>query len=289
MLSVLYKHTINGMIKQGFFGANQELCREIVYVMQYIYSKGKYRLLPGTEVKRFFMHETASTMNAARLVSKSFPGKLISVRTDFQSCGKGRTLGRSWESLPGENLLCTYVIPEHTARGPLQLMPLLFGAAVAGVLESMDLADRLSVKWPNDLLAGERKICGILCEKGDESLYAGIGLNVNQAEFRHRGKRDATSLFLETGSFHDIEALEIDILKEILSLLGQDAWLQAVGKKLYRLGRNIEFSTGVTGSTRVITGVLSGIAEDGALIIRTGKGEEHFYSGEILSMPGLEI
>jgi len=112
---------------------------------------------------------------------------------DFQTAGRGR-LGHKWLSKPGENLIMSAVIPigglaaDHAAT-----LPLAVGLAVAdGLAPWTDAA----LKWPNDVMAGGRKISGILCERHGDNVVAGVGVNVGQLEFPDEIAGRATSLAL---------------------------------------------------------------------------------------------
>ena len=106
------------------------------------------------------------------------------VVTDEQTRGRGR-LGRLWSSEPGRDL--TFSVLLRPALGPAQahLISLAAALAVAEVLETLPgLGGQVAVKWPNDVLLGEEKVCGILIEGSidADSLHwavAGLGLNVN--------------------------------------------------------------------------------------------------------------
>lgn len=116
---------------------------------------------------------------------------LSCVYTDFQAAGRGQ-IGNSWESEPDTNVLMSILFrpsePMHVCRQ--------FDISMAAALAVKKTIERhlppfmpVSVKWPNDVYVGERKICGILIENtlfGANIGYSiiGIGLNVNQKEFK---------------------------------------------------------------------------------------------------------
>jgi BirA family biotin operon repressor/biotin-[acetyl-CoA-carboxylase] ligase len=101
------------------------------------------------------------------------------VRAERQTAGRGRG-GRSWTSPPG-NLYLSVVLPPPADR-PLTLLPLLVGVAVAEAAQEWGVPARL--KWPNDVLAGGRKLGGILVEsssdgQGSPAIVAGLGVNLS--------------------------------------------------------------------------------------------------------------
>ena len=117
---------------------------------------------------------------------------------DYQSGGKGR-LGRRWESAKGESLLFSLLLKKPLLPENLGLLPLLSGVAVCRTLRE-DLGLDARIKWPNDVLLGSRKVCGILAESGSgpDGLWAvvGMGLNLSQPAFPADLEKRATSLFL---------------------------------------------------------------------------------------------
>ncbi len=104
--------------------------------------------------------------------------------TDHQTEGRGR-LGRSWSSRPGEDLTFSVLLRPSLPPAEAPVLSLAAALATAEVLESLPgLKGRVRVKWPNDVLIDEKKVCGILLESsivGAELAWvvAGIGLNVN--------------------------------------------------------------------------------------------------------------
>ena len=119
---------------------------------------------------------------------------------DYQTAGRGR-LDHKWESPRGKNIMMSVVLdvagldPEHVAT-----LPLVVGLAAARGVEEILVATRqecrvpvggeallprqkVSLKWPNDVLIGGRKVAGILCERKDDCVIAGIGVNVKRQRF----------------------------------------------------------------------------------------------------------
>lgn len=108
-----------------------------------------------------------------------------------QTAGKGR-LGRSWENAGEDALYYTIVCKMPLADAAS--LPLLASLAAAGALQKL-LGLGCQIKWPNDLLAGGKKLCGILCESTPDGIVCGIGVNLRQSEafFAARGLPYATS------------------------------------------------------------------------------------------------
>jgi BirA family biotin operon repressor/biotin-[acetyl-CoA-carboxylase] ligase len=96
---------------------------------------------------------------------------------DFQSQGRGR-LDRQWEAAPGANLLTSLLFRPHRAPDrPIQQYTHIVGLAARAACATLaNIA--VDMKWPNDLLVGDRKLAGILAQGGDGFIVVGIGLNV---------------------------------------------------------------------------------------------------------------
>lgn len=134
-----------------------------------------------------------------------------------QSEGRGQK-GNKWSSVPGENLTFSIVLKfgEQTA-GELRLAVTAREQFVLTEITSLSIVEFLSrhgikakIKWPNDIYAGDKKICGVLIEnslrgKNLSSSIIGIGLNVNQRNF-DVNLPNPTSMILETGIEEDIRS-----------------------------------------------------------------------------------
>jgi BirA family biotin operon repressor/biotin-[acetyl-CoA-carboxylase] ligase len=125
------------------------------------------------------------------------------VVADEQTAGRGRR-ARAWHSSPGEGLYLSVLLrpqPEFSSKIPL--ISLLAAIAVAETLIERGV-DGVDIKWPNDVLVGERKISGVLAEAvgaGVESLrlVLGVGVNLNHRSFPQELNETATSVAIETG------------------------------------------------------------------------------------------
>jgi len=134
-----------------------------------------------------FLNETESTNNYANqlLLSKAAAEGTV-VMTQFQTKGKGQQ-GNSWESEPGKNLLASYILQPNFLKAVDQFY---LSKAVSLALTDL-LADEnieVSIKWPNDIYSGNKKIAGILIENSIigsnlHSAVVGVGINLNQTVF----------------------------------------------------------------------------------------------------------
>lgn len=140
-----------------------------------------------------FLDEVDSTNNWAKAHLAEL-GHLDAVYAASQTAGKGR-LGRGWANAGEEGLYYT-IACKAPLRDPASL-PLLASLAAAGAVRELFGLD-CQIKWPNDLLTGGKKLCGILCEATPEGIVCGIGVNLWQddAYFAARELPYATSVAL---------------------------------------------------------------------------------------------
>lgn len=158
-----------------------------------------------------YVEETGSTNAdaAALLGNERFGGHTIVA--EFQRQGGGRK-GRSWEALPGTSLLFTTILPRAIPTEHLWLVPFWVALAVRDGLRANGVATLL--QWPNDLLLGERKLAGILCQSrvtgGLAYVACGVGINVKRPD---PSSLDAEWAFCDDVADADREALLGAILR----------------------------------------------------------------------------
>ena len=229
----------------------------------------------------------SSTNDLAREMAASGATEGTAVLAREQMAGRGRQ-GRSWSSPPGEGLYLSLVLRPEIKPSRSPAITLAAAIAVAETL-SIDFKVPSDIKWPNDVEARGRKICGILVESAIEGArlqYAvmGIGVNISQREFPDEIKQSATSVFLETGHAPAPD----DFLLPLLDRL--DHWYRkATGHPEEVIARFEELSTYARGcrvcveaADDVLEGVTQGLAASGALMVRLENGDvRHVVAGEI--------
>src|SRR2546423_6042012 len=157
----------------------------------------------------------ASTQDRARELAVAGAGPSVVV-ADHQAAGQG-TRGRSWVAPLGTSLLASWLF--RPAPAEPGLFALLAGVAVARALERLGMREA-SLKWPNDVEAGQKKVAGALAHATTDgeggSLVLGIGVNVHQTkdEFPAELRASATSLAL-TGHTVDRLSLLVEITREL--------------------------------------------------------------------------
>ncbi|MGE0018069.1 MAG: biotin--[acetyl-CoA-carboxylase] ligase [Draconibacterium sp.] len=155
-----------------------------------------------------FLTETESTNNYANqllLTKAAMEGTVV--MTQFQTKGKGQQ-GNSWESEPGKNLLVSYILQPKFLKAANQFyLSKAVSLALTDLLTEENI--EVSIKWPNDIYTGNKKIAGILIENTimGQNLYtsvAGIGLNLNQTVFISDAP-NPVSLTQLTGKNYNVE------------------------------------------------------------------------------------
>ena len=150
---------------------------------------------------------------------------------DMQTAGRGR-LDHRWLSSPGENIMMSAVV-DVSDMSPQEVvtLPLVAGLAAAKAVGEVfsrsggnPSPSSVKVKWPNDVLVGGRKICGILCERNGNSVIVGIGVNVNQTVFAPEISDRATSFKVELGSGQDVCQVRETVLNRLSECIAR--WRQ---------------------------------------------------------------
>jgi BirA family biotin operon repressor/biotin-[acetyl-CoA-carboxylase] ligase len=248
-------------------------------------------ILPHLATRLFGRHlvlleSTDSTNTFTRKLAQEGAPEGTVVLAEVQSAGRGR-LGRQWDSERGTSLTFTILLRPRIAAGSLGLLPLAAGVAVCEtVREETGLA--AACKWPNDVLVGNQKLCGILSEavlQGEEVTAAavGIGLNVNQESFAPLLEGRATSLRLLTGREQDRGRFLAAILGRLEPLydLLQRAETQAVVDRWTVCTSMIGRAVQVTGGGATRGGTVRGIGHDGALLLETAAGPVTLHAGDV--------
>lgn len=210
------------------------------------------------------------------------------VISEEQHSGRGR-MGRGWSSPKGDGIWMSIILkpmipPTEAAK--------LTQVAAAAVCKAIRQTTELSalIKWPNDIVVGNKKVCGILTEMAGELnevnyIIVGIGINVNTDSFPKELSEKATSLFIQKGERIDRNCLAASIIKEFTILYKSyiheksfsktldvcRAFSALIGKEVYLVkGEERERVTPID------------ITDDGLLMVRKSNGEvTTIISGEI--------
>ena len=201
------------------------------------------------------------------------------VVTDYQTSGKGRN-DRVWSSEEGQNLMFSFLIKDQDLLKKFSALSIISAAEVAKLLEEYQIKG-VSIKWPNDVLISDKKVCGILLEGQIlEYLVVGIGLNVNQKVFPDGLRRPATSLSLEANKDFNIDELEQKLFSNIvkdLSNLNEEQCLDYFRSHNFLLNKRVK----VLVNDQPFIGEVVGIDDNFFLQIKTSDMLLHIDSGEI--------
>jgi BirA family biotin operon repressor/biotin-[acetyl-CoA-carboxylase] ligase len=228
----------------------------------------------GLDVDLTVLAEVAST-NAYLQDHPGNPERITVVVTDSQTFGRGRQ-GRQWSLPPGSGLALSIRIPVDAGATWMAAFPLLVGGVVADVIGHVT-GLVASLKWPNDILVGGKKVSGILCERCDSGLIAGIGVNLNYPEDALPTPH-ATSLHIHTPVDESVpDRLVSGIVEGLTNVLEKASGgqlpelLRNLSHKLATIGQHVRVDF-PDGSAR--EGTATGIGEDGSLQLLWIDGKE---------------
>lgn len=237
----------------------------------------------GTEFigQRLFLYDETDTTNERAKASCSAPDGSVFI-AEAQTAGKG-TRGRGWSSAKGTGIYHSILLKPDIP--PLEAAQITLAAGLA-VRKAVELGSM--IKWPNDIVIGGKKICGILTEMSTEKtminfIVCGIGVNVNTESFPAEIAHRATSMYLESGQRFDRNGLLAKILNNFeyyyMKFLdgGLAAILDEYKKYCVTLGRAVNVSF----RDKTVDGKAVDVDETGALVVETGEGVIHVSSGEV--------
>lgn len=250
-------------------------------------------LLPE-EIEGFWEKSVDSTNAAVVRLAEQTDARLVLAAADEQTMGRGRR-GRSWSSPMGESLYMSLLM-KRPAIAPenASMLTLVMGLSAVQAAEELTGCS-VKIKWPNDAVIGNKKICGILTEmrasaEGIGHVVIGVGVNVNAEAYPEELKDRATSLYLETGKKYDRAETAAAVCRHFLENLGiflrtQDmsGLMQDYNSALINLGRQVK----VLDPAGEYTGTAGGITPRGELRVTREDGTvELVYAGEV-SVRGL--
>lgn len=239
--------------------------------------------------------ETDSTNTDVAAAARAGASEGLVVIADSQRRGRGR-LGRQWASPPGINLYCSVLLRPELPPAEVPQITLAAGLAVAESVEAF-AKSAARIKWPNDVLLGGRKVCGILTEMDAAEgrapiVVVGIGVNLNARaeDFPPEVRPIATSIAIASGTevdraafaAHLIDALDAryeDLLRD-----GFSAILPGWSERDALRGREVQVRVG----DDLVTGVASGLGPTGRLLLETRAGVEEILAGDVSVVGGYD-
>jgi len=206
-----------------------------------------------------------------------------------QTAGRGRGANQ-WHSERSSGIYCSAVLRPAVPPSDVLVVTLAAGLAVHAAIQEIDSRIAPDLKWPNDVLIGKKKVCGILTEMNADItrvryIVIGIGINVNQSAFPADLQAIATSLRLVSGTEWSRVELCTALLKsldrEYRSLLKSSDGVNSILRRFQERsssvrGRQIEVEEDAS-----LQGVTDGLDERGFLKVRTAQGVRTVLSGTV--------
>ena len=240
---------------------------------------------------RILRYESVPSTNTevARLAMEG-AGEGLAIVADEQTAGRGR-LQRAWSSTKGAGLYFSILLRPRLALDRWSLITFVAALATGdALLEASNV--QTDIKWPNDVLANERKICGILAEAietpAGRAVVLGIGINLTNHAFPDDLNNVATSVANESGRPPEREPLLASLLNAVArwySLLHEPEGAEKIvaawsSRSSYAAGKLVQ----VTNGNEVLQGRTAGIENDGALRLQTAQGIQLIRAGDVTSV-----
>lgn len=211
----------------------------------------------------------------------------LAIMADEQTAGRGR-LQRAWSSPKGAGLYFSLLLRPTIAMEQWPLITFLAALAVGDALsEACDVTT--DIKWPNDLLSGERKICGILAEAVEtpvgRAVVLGMGVNLTSDAYPSELASAATSVAEASGRTPDRETLLASLVQALsrwYSLLHEPDGAEKIvaawsSRSSYASGKPVQVANG----DEVWQGITRGVENDGALRLETADGIRIVRAGDV--------
>ncbi len=243
--------------------------------------------LIGSEIHLF--EDVISTNEVAKGFASEGKKEGTVIISESQSKGKGRA-GRSWLSPKGVGIYLSVILKPNIPSADVSQLTLVAGVAAAQAIEDVSRL-LVSIKWPNDLMIGKKKLGGILLETGSTGstlnyVIIGIGINVNTdiSSFTQEVRSTATSIKDEKG----VSLKRIRLIRRLLERL--DDWYEiyisgGIGDVIEAwsdLSNTLNHHIVVTSSDRITKGVAVGISHNGALLVKQADGcVEEVMEGDV--------
>ncbi len=239
-----------------------------------------------------YFDEIGSTNSHARELAEAGAAEGTVVVAESQSQGRGR-LGRRWESPPFTNLYLSILLRPKLSPAHAAQITLMAAVALADVVDAY-VPGQTAIKWPNDILIGNKKLAGILTEASCDTervhyVILGVGVNLNYASdaMPEELRRRATSLLEVTGKTVHRESFLQRLLQGIERCYGEleQAGFDALARRWQSYfawrGRRLRIEL----LDQVTLGTAQGIDRDGALVLVDESGnEQRILAGDVIPL-----
>lgn len=232
--------------------------------------------------------EIDSTNTEAKRLAKDGTAHGTVVAAESQTAGRGR-LGRSWNSPAGSSIYMTEILRPELEPNRASMLTLVMACAVADAIRECTDLDA-QIKWPNDIVVGGKKVCGILTEMSAEVdhihyVVIGVGINVNTESFPKELAKMATSLCIEAGQTFSREIILNMVLKNFekdYAIFMEKKDLSDLQARYNQLLVNRGKEVRILGASESYCAIAGGINRRGELLIRKEDGtEEAIFAGEV--------
>lgn len=223
--------------------------------------------------------EVSSTNDIALDLAQRGAKEGTIVVAETQTKGRGR-LGRNWFSPSGKGIWVSIIFYPEFKPAELCRMNLILGVAIRDAIRK-ETSLKPQLKWPNDIIVGEKKTGGILIEVNAEmdkvkSLVAGIGINVNlsKKDFPVYLREAASSLSIEKGSHIERLTLFREILEqiEVYYLMFKREGFGPIRERWLDYNNTLGKFIEIAGTADTVYGQATDIDTDGALVVRLENG-----------------
>jgi BirA family transcriptional regulator, biotin operon repressor / biotin---[acetyl-CoA-carboxylase] ligase len=247
-------------------------------------------LLRGTLFDAHLNHfyKIGSTNTAAMAAAAEGAPEGTVFLAEEQTAGRGRG-SNSWQSPRSSGIYCSVILRPRMPPSDVLVLSLAVGLTVQAAIRQVDSRVNVDLKWPNDVLIGGKKLCGILTEMNAEPtrvryLVVGVGINVNQTSFPK--ELGAISLRLVTGSEWSrvelVGALLKSLDREYRQLTANANPRESILRRFseqssWTVGKNVR----IEDSGAAFEGTTEGLDTRGFLLVRTAKGSRTVLSGTV--------
>ena len=236
----------------------------------------------------YLFKEVMSTNTVAKFLSENDVSNGTVIISEKQSGAKGR-LGKSWES-PLGGIWLSLVVKPNVDHSKIPMITLATGVAVVKTLERIGI-ENAEIKWPNDVMINDKKVCGILTEaitkfNSIESVIIGVGIDANfdVNVLSKELQEGTTTLDIELGHRVDENEIIRFFLEEFerIGILFEEGGFERILKEWrkysYSIGKIVEVREPFSKS---YDGYVLGISREGALVVEKIDGTlEKVISGE---------
>lgn len=273
---------------------NNKGYRVINYPDKFVVDELAYLLENSSLVEEIYVYDTIDSTNkeAKRMATSGKINTAVFIAEE-QTVGKGRR-GRTWVSPKGTGIYMSLLLRPNINPNNASMLTLIAGLAVSKAI-SLVTSLECMIKWPNDLVLNNKKVCGILTEMSSEIDYVnyvivGIGMNINLDMIDKELEDKATSLKIEGNEIYNRKSILVHTIKEFEKLYQQflkteslDFILDEYNARCINIGKKVK----IENKAEVIIAQTKAVTSKGALLVETENNElMSIQSGEV-SVRGL--